>query len=136
MNRSIEKTLLKGTILLLLFSLFLEIGPNSILNYLEFVLIWYILLFIYIRIKLSNRYVAGEESIQTFNMFGGKTLKYDAINLVFVRVGFLQKRFGLSTVFIISTRFNVLIRDVENGQNIADKINKKLNELRPPENKV
>lgn len=133
MNRSTEKTLLKGTILLLLFSFFLEIGPNSILNYLEFVLIWYILLFVYIRVKLSNRYVAGEESIQTFNLFGGKTLRYDAINLVFVRAGFLQRCFGLSTVFIISTRFNILIRDVQNGQNIADKINKKLNELKMQE---
>lgn len=133
MNRSTEKTLLKGTILLLLFSFFLEIGPNSILNYLEFVLIWYVLLFVYIRVKLSNRYVAGEESIQTFNLFGGKTLRYDAINLVFVRAGFLQRRFGLSTVFIISTRFNILIRDVQNGQNIADKINKKLNELKMQE---
>ncbi len=126
MNKSVEKTLLKGTILLALFSILLEISLNTLLDYGIFVGLWYAMLTSYIAIKQTYKYEIGEDSILTSSFFGLRSLRYTEINLVFVRSGFLQKKFGLSTVFIISTRYNVLIRDVSTGESIKKQVTEKM----------
>ncbi len=125
-HKSVEKTLLKGSILLGAFSIFLDISVENLFPYLEFVLIWYALLLFYILIKRRQKYSLGETGIEVHGTLSLRTLRFEEINLVFTKSGFLQKPLGLSTVYIISSRYNVLIRDVEDGPEIERNITKKI----------
>lgn len=127
MFKSTLKTLIKATILLAIFSLFLEISEKKIIDYLIFVLLWYILLYFYIIWKRSYRYEIGEDVLIVRNPLRTFRSPYSDIMQCFCNEGLLQKRFGLSTVYIISRRGNVLIKDVPNGQEIVKEIEDRVN---------
>ena len=127
MFKSTLKTLIKATILLAIFSLFLEISEKKIIDYLIFVLLWYILLYFYIIWKNSYRYEIGEDVLIVRNPLRTFRSPYSDIMQCFCNEGLLQKRFRLWTVYIISRRGNVLIKDVPNGQEIVKEIEDRVN---------
>ena len=130
MLKSTLKTLIKATIILAIFSLFLEIDEKKLIDYLIFVLLWYILLYFYIAWKKSYRYELREDVLIIRNPLRTFRSPYSDIMQCFCNEGLLQKRFGLSTVYIISRKGNVLIKDVLNGPQIVKEIEDKVNLLR------
>lgn len=123
MNKSTIKTLLKGTIVLVLFSLLLEINLANLENYAIFVLIWYVILFLYVYSKESIRFEIGKESLVLKGFMGTKTILFGEIDLVFFKSGFLQKLFNLGSVYIISKRTSIVIRDKLDYEQLTQKIN-------------
>ncbi len=129
MFKATLKTLTKATILLAIFSLFLEINEKKIFDYLIFVLLWYILLYFYIIWKNSYKYELGDDVLIVKNPLRTFKSPYSEIIQCFCNEGLLQKRFGLWTVYIISRRGNVLIKDVQNGQELVKEIEERANLL-------
>ncbi|MHB8359206.1 MAG: hypothetical protein ACYDCP_06890 [Thermoplasmataceae archaeon] len=126
MNKAIKKTIVKGTILLMAFSLFLEIRPGKIIDYLIFVFVYYLLLIIYIALKSSYRFSISQDGLHADLKFRRINLKYEGIIDVFENSGFLQRKFNLSTVYVIHKGGNIVIKDVENGKEIEQKIRQKM----------
>jgi len=125
MNKSITKTLIKGTFLVLVFSLFLRIDYKTFFNYLIFLSIFYLFLFLYIFFKLGFKYNINADCIEIIYPLKLKTLKikYNLITDIFYNSGFLQKRFNLYTIYIINKRKNIMIKDINDPDRIIEKIN-------------
>lgn len=132
MRKSALKTLVKATIILAVFSLFLEINEKKIIDYLIFVLLWYILLSFYIYWKMLYKYEITDDRLVVKNPLRTFRSPYSEIIQCFYNQGFLQKKFGLYTVYIISRRGNVLIKDITNGMEIVQQINEKMNVFSSP----
>lgn len=126
MRKSTQKTLVKATILLAVFSLFLEINEKKIIDYLIFVLLWYILLSFYLYWKMLYNYEITPDRLIVKNPLRTFRSPYSEIVHCFYNQGYLQKRFGLYTVYIISRRGNVLIKDVSNGIEIVEQVEEKM----------
>lgn len=122
MNKPVAKTLLKGTIVLLIFSIFLEINLTDLENYAIFVLIWYVMLLGYIYSKESARFNFGEDRLTVKGILSVKTILYRDIELVFFKRGALQKLFDLGSVYVISKSANITIKDKIDYENLTIKI--------------
>ncbi|WP_243679793.1 hypothetical protein [Vulcanisaeta souniana] len=66
----ITKTIIKGTIILIIFSLFLNIIPSKVINYIIFVILWYILLGAYVLWKQMHTYCINENHITIKGLTG------------------------------------------------------------------
>ena len=119
MRKTTLKTLVKATIILAVFSLFLEINEKKIIDYLIFVLLWYLLLSFYIYWKRLYKYEITDDRLIVKNPLRTFSSPYSEIVHCFYNQGFLQKKFGLYNVYVISRRGNVLIKDVANGMEIV-----------------
>ncbi len=123
----IEKTLIKITILVLIFSLFLEISYKNIFNYLIFLGIVYFTAAIYIFYKMSTKVYVNDDFLYIKNFFRSRAIRYSNINEVFTSSGFLQRRFGLMSIYIITKAGNYLIKDMPDSEKIFKEIQEKVN---------
>ncbi|MEM0134132.1 MAG: hypothetical protein QXU18_02740 [Thermoplasmatales archaeon] len=126
MNKASKKTLVKATILIAIFSLFLEITWQKIFSYLIFLSIYYILLFLYIKIKQSIKFEIKQDYIFIDRKFLSITLPYSEIITVFTVSGFLQRLFKLDSVYIISKKGNYVLKDLENGCEVENLIKERI----------
>jgi len=98
---NVWKTLLKGTIGLAVFSLFLEVNPSNFGNYLIFLGISYALLLGYMIYKRSSVYTIDSDGIHVKGLFS-KVIEvpYENVQGLTYAQGVLAKRFGCGTVYI------------------------------------
>ncbi|NON62034.1 MULTISPECIES: hypothetical protein [Acidianus] len=92
----------------------MEISPEKILNYLIFVGIWYLLLFIYIIWKRSFKYKI-EDCQFTIQSPLSRPIKLSCneIKENFVSQGFLAKKFGCASLYLITEKNTYIIKDVD-----------------------
>lgn len=126
MSRKSIKTLIKGTILLAVISLFLEINYADFLNYLIFIAVSYLMLLVYVFYKSRLGWRVSEEALQIISPFRITATRYTDIIRVFSHSGYLQRRFSLETIYIITRRGNLAIRDIETGSNVLDEIKSRM----------
>jgi hypothetical protein len=125
--KGIEKTLLKITILVVVFSVFLEINNKNILNYFIFLGVVYILSLFYILFKMSYKVEIYDDHLFIKNFFISHTIKYKNIKDFFITEGYLQKKFSLHSIYIITNTKNYLLKDLPDAEKIHDNIEMELN---------
>jgi len=139
-KQGIEKTTIKSAIALLVFSLVLEISAKNFTDYLIFVGIWFGMTVAYEFYKYTSRHMLMDEGIQIKTIFKTSLIYYFNIRDVFIIEGFLQRRFGLSSVYIVTPKGAIAFRDVRDGRTllneIEDKIGRERTRLNPSEEDV
>lgn len=121
---TIKKTVVKGTILLLIFSSVLEISPQKIINYLIFVGVWYLTLLAYILWKRSYIYCIDSDNIHIKGILTERYIRYSDISEAFVSQGFLAKRFKCGSVYLITPRRVEIIKDIQDPEKVYQEIEK------------
>ncbi len=117
----VKKTTIKATILIAIFSVFLEISSKTIVNYLIFLALLYTTLTIYIFWKISQRIEISGDHITIRNPLTTKTIRISSVIEVFTNRGMMQRRFGLASTYIITKSRNYLIKDLDyNGSIIRE----------------
>ncbi len=124
--KSIEKTLIKITILVAIFSAFLEISYKTILNYFIFLGIVYFMGLLYILFKMSYKIEIYDTHINIKNFFRSYKIPYKNFSDFFITSGYLQKKFNLYSIYIITRRKNFLIKDIPQAEKIYNKIKDEL----------
>lgn len=127
--KSIEKTLLKITILVAVFSVFLEINNKNILNYLIFLGVIYLISMLYIMFKMSYKVEVYDDHIFIKNFFVSHTVRYKNIKDFFITEGYLQRKFGLHSIYIITRTKNYLLKDLPDAEKIHQNIEMELNNI-------
>ena len=125
--KGIEKTLLKITILVVIFSLFLELNTKNILNYFIFLGVVYAISFLYILFKMSYKVEVYDDHVFIKNFFASHTIKYQNITDFFITEGYLQRKFGLHSIYIITKTKNYLLKDLPEAEKIHNNIEIELN---------
>jgi membrane protein YdbS with pleckstrin-like domain len=98
---TVTKTLIKGLIAIGFFSLFLQINPSNLFNYLLFLLISITLVFCYMGAKWSARYIIGENGVSISPLLRAeRIIPYTEIEGLSVGQGFLAKRFQCGSIYI------------------------------------
>ena len=98
---NVKKTLVKGTIGLAVFSLFLEVNPSNFANYLVFLGISYVLLLMYMLYKRSAVYRIESNGILAKRPLSRDIqVPYENIRGLSYAQGMLAKRFSCGTVYI------------------------------------
>jgi membrane protein YdbS with pleckstrin-like domain len=123
--KSIEKTLIKITILVAILSVFMRIDGN-IINYLIFLAIVYIFAFIYILFKMSYKIEVYDNYIYIKNFIASHTIRYKNIKDLFITEGYLQRKFNLHSIYIITNGKNYLIKDLPSAVSIYKDIEAEL----------
>jgi len=101
LKSNVSKTLVKGTIGIAVFSLFLEVGPSNFVNYLIFLCISYAIVLVYMLSKRSTVYHIGGEGISVRRPFRKDIdVPFDHIQGLSYAQGMLAKRFGCGSVYI------------------------------------
>ncbi len=123
MNKSgIEKTTIKSLIALLIFSSVLEIRISNLSNYFIFVLAWLIVTALYEFYKYSSNYIIGDKGVTIKTLMKENLIPYGSLVDVFLVNGFLQKRFALSSVYLVKQNTTIPIRDIKNGEAVLGDI--------------
>jgi membrane protein YdbS with pleckstrin-like domain len=125
--KGIEKTLLKITILVVIFSVFLELNTKDILNYFIFLGVVYAISSLYILFKMSYRVEVYDDHVFIKNFFASHTIKYQNITDFFITEGYLQRKFGLHSIYIITKTKNYLLKDLPEAEKIHNNIEIELN---------
>jgi hypothetical protein len=130
----ILKSIFKGTIALAVFSLFLQINAQTLLDYLSFVALFYVLLGAYVLQKRSSTYFLGQEGIEMKSLLRApRNVSYSDIESLSISQGILAKRFNCGTVYLNLThkggKIKVLgggsaeaIRDIQNPKALLQEI--------------
>ena len=110
------KSLVKGTIGLAIFSLFLEVSPSNFVNYLVFLGISYAILLVYTLFKGSAVYRVDDSGISVERPFRPRIhVTYESVQGLSYAQGMLAKRFGCGTVYIELKRGKGTHRTMEGG---------------------
>jgi len=125
--KAIEKTLIKITILVVIFSVFLRINNKTVYNYLLFLGFIYLISVLYILFKMSYRVEIYDDHLFIKNFFSSHTIRYQNIKDFFITEGYLQRKFGLHSIYIITRSKNYLLKDLPNAEKIHDDIQVELN---------
>ncbi len=125
--KGIEKTLLKITILVVIFSVFLELNTKDILNYFIFLGVVYAISSLYILFKMSYRVEVYDDHVFIKNFFASHTIKYQNITDFFITEGYLQRKFDLHSIYIITKTKNYLLKDLPEAEKIHNNIEIELN---------
>jgi hypothetical protein len=108
----IRKTVIKGTILLVILTPFLEITPSKIINYLIFVAIWYALLSVYMVWKRSYTYCIDDYAITIKGLYRERKIEKSQISDCFISQGFLARYFNCGSIYVIVKGRVVILRDI------------------------
>jgi hypothetical protein len=97
----VTKSFLKATIVLAVFSVFLQINPRTILGYFGYVALFYLCVGVYAFEKHSRVYTIGEDNVEVRTLFRPtREIPYSEVADATVSQGFLAKEFGCGTVFL------------------------------------
>ncbi len=98
----VTKTFLKGVIAIVVFSVFLDIGPSNFTNYLIFLSISLGALVIYALVKRQSSFDLMEDKIEIKRLFGkSNTVAYRDILDISISQGILARRFKCGTVYLV-----------------------------------
>ena len=125
--KAMEKTLIKITILVVIFSVFLRINNKTIYNYLLFLGVVYLISMLYILYKMSYHVEIYDDHLYIKNFFSSHTIKYQNIKDFFITEGYLQRKFGLHSIYIITRTKNYLLKDMPDAEKLHDDIQIELN---------
>lgn len=125
-NRGIKKTTIKSLIALALFSIVLEISSKTIVNYLVFVALWLTGTFLYELYKYATKYSITGDGVAIKSPIKSRIIYNSKIKETFIVEGYLQKKFGLSSVYLVTHNGVIAIRDITDGQNFLDSVKKGL----------
>jgi membrane protein YdbS with pleckstrin-like domain len=117
-----KKTTIKATILIAIFSVFLEISAKTFLNYLIFLAILYLTLIFYIYWKTTQKIEIFDDHITINTPLTTRTVRLSNVIEVFTNRGMMQKRFGLASTYIITKSRNYLLKDLEFNGDLIKKI--------------
>ncbi len=120
--KSIEKTLLKITILVVIFSIFLEISYKTLINYLIFLGIIYLIIILYILFKMSYKVEIYDDHVFIKNLFTSHNVVYSNFADFFITEGYLQRKFNLHSIYIITKTKNYLLKDLPDAERIYNNI--------------
>jgi hypothetical protein len=135
---NVKKSLLKATIAIAVFSLFLEISPNNLIDYFTFLAIFYALAGAYIVFKHGTKYVLDDAGITISPLMRAQRLvEYHDIAELSYSQGMLARRFHCGTVFMLlksgKGRVRVMgggsgeaMKDVHEPQFIIEEISSRL----------
>ncbi|MEM3939732.1 MAG: PH domain-containing protein [Saccharolobus sp.] len=116
-----RRILVEGTIILLIFSLFLEI--TNIINYLIFVAIWYTILFFLVLWFKSYTYCVIKNEIIINSLFSKKRIELHNLKDAFISQGPIAKRLKCGSIYIIPENGKIAVLvDIENPQIFLEKI--------------
>lgn len=119
---TVKKTIVKGTIAVAIFSLFMKITPSNINAYLMFLVIWYSFLVLYILWKKSYKYQFNGNSITFITPLKSFTVSLENVDNSFVSQGPLAKRFYCGSVYLILGKDVKRIWDVSFPQEMEQEI--------------
>lgn len=123
----LKKTIIKGSILIGVFSIFLNINPKTLFNFLIFLLIAFLMLIMYALWKKAYLYEISEDGIIIKSPYSKKLIKYNVIDDYFVSSGLLARKFNVGSIYIILKSGKVeIIRDVKFPENVEAEIRKYL----------
>jgi len=108
----VRKTVIKGTLLLMILTPFLEITPSKIINYLIFVVIWYALLSAYMVWKRSYTYCIDDYAITIKGPYRERRIEKSQISDCFISQGFLARYFNCGSIYVIVKDRVVILRDI------------------------
>ncbi|GGM67735.1 hypothetical protein GCM10007108_02210 [Thermogymnomonas acidicola] len=114
------KTLIKGTILVAIFSIFLDISRRTFISYLEFLGVTYLLLAIYIWWKTTVRVIINSDQVEVKSFLSTKRFRISDIQDLFYNQGILQRKFDLISIYVITKRGNILIKDLRDGRHVYE----------------
>ncbi len=120
-----RRLLVEGTIILLIFSLFLEV--TSIINYLIFVGIWYLLLGLIILWFKNYTYCIYGNEVVVKSALSEKRVKLSDLRDVFISQGPIAKRLGCGSIYIIPNTGKItVLMDIKNPDDFFQKIKNSL----------
>jgi membrane protein YdbS with pleckstrin-like domain len=123
----LKKTIIKGSILIGVFSIFLNINPKTLSNFLIFLLMAFLMLIMYALWKKAYLYEISEDGIIIKSPYSKKLIKYNIIDDYFVSSGLLARKFNVGSIYIILKSGKVeIIRDVKFPENVEAEIRKYL----------
>jgi hypothetical protein len=123
----LKKTIIKGSILIGVFSIFLNINPKTLFNFLIFLLMSFLMLIMYALWKKAYLYEISEDGIIIKSPYSKKLIKYNIIDDYFVSSGLLARKFNVGSIYIILKSGKVeIIRDVKSPENVEAEIRKYL----------
>jgi len=140
---NVSKTLVKGTIGIAVFSLFLEVGPSNFVNYLIFLGISYAVLLVYMVSKRSAVYHIDENGISVKRPLRKDiNVPFDNIQALSLSQGILARRFGCGSVYIELKRGRgthralgggpvLALRDVPRPAEVSNRISSMLGPFAP-----
>lgn len=116
-----RRLLIEGTIILLIFSLFLEI--RNIIDYLIFVVIWYTILVLLILWFKSYTYCIVGNKVIIKSIIGRKVITLENLKDIFISQGPIARRLNCGSIYIVpeAGKITVLI-DIKNPQEFLEKI--------------
>ncbi|AKA72832.1 PH domain-containing protein [Saccharolobus solfataricus] len=116
-----RRLLVEGTIILTIFSLFLEI--TSVINYLIFVGIWYAILLFIIAWFKSYTYCISESGIIIKSLLGKKVVKAENFKDTFISQGPIAKKLKCGSIYIILKNGKItVLYDIKNPETFLEKI--------------
>jgi hypothetical protein len=134
----VSKSFLKATFLVAVFSVFLELGPGKIVQYLIFLVLYYAFVCFYAFSKWSTLQIIGEGGIVVKPLLRAErvTRYSDILDLSYAQ-GRLAKKFNCGTVFILlkvpggkAKLFGggsaELLRDVRDPEKVIEEISSRL----------
>ena len=99
---TIAKTFIKGIVAIAVFSLFLEINPATIVNYLIFLALSIGLLGVFVMFKRRTVFEFGDDFLIVKRFLSKpKYIRYDDVDGTSLSQGFLAKRMNCGSVFLI-----------------------------------
>jgi membrane protein YdbS with pleckstrin-like domain len=123
----LKKTIIKGSILIGVFSIFLNINPKTLFNFLIFLLMAFLMLIMYALWKKAYLYEISEDGIIIKSPYSKKLIKYNIIDDYFVSSGLLARKFNVGSIYIILKSGKVeIIRDVKFPEKVEAEIRKYL----------
>jgi hypothetical protein len=138
LHPAVLKTIFKGTIALAVFSLFLQVNAQTLVDFISFVALYYVFLGAYVFQKKSNTYILGQNGLEMRSLFRApRSVSYSDIESLAISQGILAKRFNCGTVYLNLThkggKIKVLgggsaeaIRDVPNPKSLSEEIEGKI----------
>lgn len=144
LKANVTKTFVKGTIGLGVFSLFLEVSPANLLNYLIFLGISYAILLVYMLSKRSAVYLVDDHGISVRRPFRRDVVvPYENIQGLSYAQGVLAKRFRCGTVYVELKRGRgthralgggavLALRDVPRPVDVYNEISNSVGPFAPP----
>jgi membrane protein YdbS with pleckstrin-like domain len=125
-SQGYKKTTIKSLIALALFSLVLEISSKTILNYLIFVTLWITMTILYEIYKYAAIYSITDRGVFIKTPIKSRLVTYSQMKETFIVEGYLQKRFGLSSVYLVTSKGVMALRDLNDGNAFLKEVNRKL----------
>jgi hypothetical protein len=122
----ISKTIVKGTFLILIFSIFLNV--SEIENFIAFLLISFSLLLSYSSLKYLNYYEIEETYIVVHNLLSTKRIEYSEIEDGFLSQGLLARKFNCGSIYIVlkGGKGVKILKDIPEPEKIEEVIKQRI----------